>query len=78
MKLSRRSLLATTAAAAASAAVAAPAQAAPGGNRPLRTGFERLDAEGYASLRGQRIGIVTNPTGVTRDVRHIVDVMHAD
>ncbi|MGW2767705.1 exo-beta-N-acetylmuramidase NamZ family protein [Streptomyces sp. NPDC001275] len=78
MKLSRRSLLATTAAAAASGAVAAPAQAASEGNRPLRTGFERLDAEGYASLRGQRVGIVTNPTGITRDVRHIVDVMHAD
>ncbi|MGW3506791.1 exo-beta-N-acetylmuramidase NamZ family protein [Streptomyces sp. NPDC000994] len=78
MKLSRRSLLATTAAAAASGAVAAPAQAASGGNRTLRTGFERLDAEGYASLRGQRVGIVTNPTGITRDVRHIVDVMHAD
>ncbi|MEU3348165.1 DUF1343 domain-containing protein [Streptomyces sp. NPDC006700] len=78
MKLSRRSLLATTAAAAASGAVAGPARAAPGGNRPLRTGFERLDAEGHASLRGQRVGVVTNPTGVTRDVRHIVDVMHAD
>ncbi|MGW5125186.1 exo-beta-N-acetylmuramidase NamZ family protein [Streptomyces sp. NPDC004069] len=78
MKLSRRSLLATTAAAAATGAMAAPAQAAPGGNSPLRTGFERLDAGGYASLRGQRVGVVTNPTGVTRDVRHIVDVMHAD
>ncbi|MYR58577.1 DUF1343 domain-containing protein, partial [Streptomyces sp. SID625] len=44
----------------------------------LRTGFERLAADGYASLAGQRVGVVTNPTGVTRDVRHIVDVMHAD
>ncbi|MEV5988951.1 DUF1343 domain-containing protein [Streptomyces sp. NPDC052051] len=80
MKLSRRSLLATTAAAvAAGAAPVAEAQAAPekrGG--PLRTGFERLAADGYAPLAGQRVGVVTNPTGVTRDVRHIVDVMHAD
>ncbi|MFI8189026.1 exo-beta-N-acetylmuramidase NamZ domain-containing protein [Streptomyces sp. NPDC085946] len=76
MKLSRRSLLATTAAA---AVPAAPAQAAPrGGGRRLRTGFERLAAGGYAPLRGRRVGIVTNPTGVTRDVRHVVDVMHAD
>lgn len=78
MKLSRRSLLATTAAVAASGAAAVPAHADPGRGRPLRTGFERLAAEGYAPLRGQRVGIVTNPTGVTRDVRHIVDVMHAD
>ncbi|MEU0851333.1 DUF1343 domain-containing protein [Streptomyces flaveolus] len=81
MTLSRRNLLATTAAVAAtaSAAAAGPAQAAPsGGGRRLRTGFERLADDGYALLEGERVGIVTNPTGVTRDVRHIVDVMHAD
>ncbi|WP_177198713.1 exo-beta-N-acetylmuramidase NamZ family protein [Streptomyces colonosanans] len=79
MKLSRRSLLATTAAVAASTIPAAQAQAAPEGRgRPPSTGFERLAADGYALLDGQRVGIVTNPTGITRDVRHIVDVMHAD
>ncbi|MGW1931045.1 exo-beta-N-acetylmuramidase NamZ family protein [Streptomyces sp. NPDC001919] len=26
----------------------------------------------------ERVGVVTNPTGVTRDARHLVDVMHAD
>lgn len=90
MRLSRRHLLATTAAAmAVSAAPAqaapAPAQAAPAppaaapgrGRRPA-TGFERLAADGYALLDGQRVGVVTNPTGITRDARHIVDVMHAD
>ena len=78
MTLSRRSLFATTAAVAASTIPATQAQAAPGGGKPLRTGFERLAADGYAPLGGQRVGIVTNPTGITRDVRHIVDVMHAD
>ncbi|MGW2120342.1 exo-beta-N-acetylmuramidase NamZ family protein [Streptomyces sp. SM1] len=82
MKLSRRSLFATTTAAlAASAAPAAAASgpAAPrGGGRRLRTGFERLAADGYAPLDGQRVGVVTNPTGITRDARHIVDVMHED
>ncbi|MEU5363581.1 DUF1343 domain-containing protein [Streptomyces sp. NPDC005925] len=79
MNLSRRSLLATTAAVAASPGVlASAAHAAPEGGRPLRTGFERLVADGYAVLDGQRVGVVTNPTGITRDVRHIVDVMHAD
>ncbi|MFD9087361.1 exo-beta-N-acetylmuramidase NamZ domain-containing protein [Streptomyces prasinus] len=48
------------------------------GRRGLRTGFEQLAADGYAALDGERVGVVTNPTGITRDVRHIVDVMHAD
>ncbi|KAA6222796.1 DUF1343 domain-containing protein [Streptomyces albofaciens JCM 4342] len=49
------------------------------GPRPrVRTGFDRLAADGYALLSGRRTGVVTNPTGVTPDVRHIVDVMHAD
>jgi uncharacterized protein YbbC (DUF1343 family) len=81
MSLSRRTLLATTAAVAATTAATAagPAQAAPaGGGRRLRTGFERLADDGYALLDGERIGVVTNPTGITRDARHLVDVMHAD
>ncbi|MBG0856511.1 DUF1343 domain-containing protein [Streptomyces spinoverrucosus] len=76
MKLPRRTLLATTAAV---AVTATPATAASGGGpRRIRTGFERLAKDGYAALDGDRVGIVTNPTGITRDVRHIVDVMHAD
>ncbi|NGO13311.1 DUF1343 domain-containing protein [Streptomyces sp. HC44] len=86
MHLSRRNLLATTTAAAfstASSASAAPTKPRPApapaqkGQR-MRTGFERLAAAGYAPLAGDRVGLVTNPTGVARDVRHIVDVMHAD
>lgn len=50
-----------------------------GHGRPrVRTGFDRLAADGYRPLAGQRVGIVTNPTGITADVRHVVDVMHAD
>ncbi|MFK0254572.1 exo-beta-N-acetylmuramidase NamZ domain-containing protein [Streptomyces sp. NPDC090445] len=44
----------------------------------VRTGFEVLAAGGYAVLDGQRVGVVTNPTGVTADARHLVDVLHAD
>ncbi|MFD8739169.1 exo-beta-N-acetylmuramidase NamZ domain-containing protein [Streptomyces sp. NPDC059618] len=79
MRLSRRSLL--TAGTAAAALTPLPAAAAARAGEPrarLRTGFERLAADGYARLAGRRVGIVTNPTGVTRDVRHVVDVMHAD
>ncbi|MFJ6087334.1 exo-beta-N-acetylmuramidase NamZ domain-containing protein [Streptomyces sp. NPDC092369] len=81
MRPSRRALLAATTAAALTSS-APPASASPAvaasGRRPLRTGFERLAASGYTLLDGRRVGVVTNPTGVTRDVRHIVDVMHAD
>ncbi|WP_151774670.1 exo-beta-N-acetylmuramidase NamZ family protein [Streptomyces abyssomicinicus] len=88
MRVSRRGLLtAATAALSATAAGAAQAAGAPGppvpatppsGGRPLRTGFERLAADGYALLDGDKVGVVTNPTGITRDTTHIVDVMHAD
>ncbi|MGP4087733.1 exo-beta-N-acetylmuramidase NamZ family protein [Streptomyces sp. KR55] len=75
MRLSRRSLLA---AATVTASLSTPAAAAPDRHKHIRTGFENLAANAYAQLSGQRTGIVTNPTGITRDVRHIVDVMHAD
>ncbi|MFF4426167.1 exo-beta-N-acetylmuramidase NamZ domain-containing protein [Streptomyces sp. NPDC001549] len=42
------------------------------------TGFERLAADGYAALAGQKVGVVTNPTGIAADARHLVDVLHAD
>ncbi|MEU6353503.1 DUF1343 domain-containing protein [Streptomyces sp. NPDC047072] len=74
MRLSRRALLAATTAA-ASLTSAPPAAAKP---HRFRTGFENLAASGYTRLSNQKVGIVTNPTGVTRDVRHIVDVMHKD
>lgn len=82
MSLSRRSLLAVTGAvgaAAATTAVQAPTAAAAEQGRPrVRTGFDRLAADGYRLLDGERVGVVTNPTGITAEVRHIVDVMHAD
>ncbi|MGW4747794.1 exo-beta-N-acetylmuramidase NamZ family protein [Streptomyces sp. NPDC004290] len=78
MSVSRRSLLAAGGALGAVAATGASPAAAAAGHGRVRTGFERLAADGYALLAGERIGIVTNPTGVTPDARHLVDVMHAD
>ncbi|MCL7428790.1 exo-beta-N-acetylmuramidase NamZ domain-containing protein [Streptomyces sp. YS415] len=78
MRFTRRTLLAATPALAATAATTTTAAAADTGGRRLHTGFERLVADGYSVLDGQRVGIVTNPTGITREARHIVDVMHAD
>ncbi|MCZ0990017.1 exo-beta-N-acetylmuramidase NamZ family protein [Streptomyces diastatochromogenes] len=70
MRLSRRSLLAS--------ATMAAVPVTPQHREQLHIGFEKLAADGYSALSGQRIGIVTNPTGITRDASHIVDVMHKD
>ncbi|WP_030981581.1 exo-beta-N-acetylmuramidase NamZ domain-containing protein [Streptomyces sp. NRRL WC-3744] len=70
MHLSRRTLLAS--------ATTAALPATPPHQEHLRTGFERLAANGYSLLSGQKVGVVTNPTGITRDAQHIVDVMHRD
>ncbi|GAA2302903.1 DUF1343 domain-containing protein [Streptomyces hawaiiensis] len=75
MRPSRRAVITTATAAAVSATSTASAAER---RRRLRTGFERLAQDGYTLLDGQKVGIVTNPTGITRDARHIVDVMHAD
>ncbi|MFJ8491892.1 exo-beta-N-acetylmuramidase NamZ domain-containing protein [Streptomyces sp. NPDC094038] len=75
MRLSRRALL--TAATATASITTMPAPTADARDH-LTTGFDRLAADGYALLATQKVGIVTNPTGITPDARHIVDVMHAD
>ncbi len=57
-------------------ALHAPVAAATGGrDRRVRTGVEELIASRYDVLRGQRVGMVTNPTGVLPDLTHEVDVM---
>jgi uncharacterized protein YbbC (DUF1343 family) len=43
----------------------------------VRTGIEMLMEDRYAPLRGQKVGIITNPTGILPDLRHEVDVMAA-
>lgn len=40
----------------------------------VRTGLDALEAEGFASLKGKRVGVITNRTGVDRKGRGIVDV----
>ncbi|KOU22168.1 hypothetical protein ADK52_22080 [Streptomyces sp. WM6372] len=59
------------------AAAPAPGPAPATGDR-VRTGFEQLAADGYEVLAGRRVGVVTNPTGITADARHLVDVLHED
>ncbi|WP_338012178.1 DUF1343 domain-containing protein [Paenibacillus beijingensis] len=40
----------------------------------VRAGIDRLAACGHPYLKGRRIGLVTNPTGITADFRTSVDV----
>ena len=43
----------------------------------VTTGAERQADAGWSELRGQRVGVITNPTGILRNRRSIVDEMVA-
>uniref|UniRef100_UPI003A4D8B0C exo-beta-N-acetylmuramidase NamZ family protein n=1 Tax=Micromonospora sp. SL4-19 TaxID=3399129 RepID=UPI003A4D8B0C len=78
--MERRRFLAGAGAVAAGAVAAtapgAPGQAVPGIRR-VATGLDMLVDSGFAALAGQRVGVVSNPTGVDSAYRHLVDLMHA-
>ena len=40
------------------------------------TGIDVLQEEGFAPLLGKRVGLVTNPSGVNRNVRSTIDIFH--
>ncbi|WHT23430.1 DUF1343 domain-containing protein [Crossiella sp. CA-258035] len=47
-----------------------------GGRGRVRTGADRLADNDFAQLKGRRVGVVTNPTGVLSDgLGHLVDAM---
>jgi uncharacterized protein YbbC (DUF1343 family) len=56
----------------AASAATGPSPAA--GGRVL-TGIEVLDRDGYELVRGQRVGLISNPTGIVPDLRHEIDVV---
>ena len=41
----------------------------------VRSGVDVLESSGFAALKGKRIGLLTNPTGVTRDGRTTASVL---
>jgi len=43
----------------------------------VRPGIDVLIEQGFQPLLGQRVGLITNPTGVTGDLRSTIDVLHA-
>ncbi len=69
--------IAVAGAAAPLASLGGTATAAEAYKSGLRTGFENLQAGGYRELKGQKVGIVANPSAIVRDLTHEVDVMHA-
>ncbi|MEE6260067.1 exo-beta-N-acetylmuramidase NamZ family protein [Plantactinospora sonchi] len=50
----------------------------PGGGpgRRVATGLDVLVGSGFDALSGQRVGVLSNPTGVDATYRHLVDLMH--
>lgn len=43
----------------------------------VRTGIEVLREQGFDILRGKRVGLITNPTGVDRTLRSTIDILAA-
>jgi uncharacterized protein YbbC (DUF1343 family) len=43
----------------------------------VRTGLDVLSRDGFAPLRGKRVGLVTNHTGRSRDGTHLIDLAAA-
>jgi uncharacterized protein YbbC (DUF1343 family) len=44
--------------------------------RPVRCGIDVLALQGFAPLKGKRVGLVTNHTGLTRDGVPTIDALH--
>ncbi|GAA1584299.1 MULTISPECIES: exo-beta-N-acetylmuramidase NamZ family protein [Kribbella] len=74
--MKRRSLLAGAGALAAAPLIDVPAAQAVS-NRKVQTGAEVLANDGWRALAGQKVGVISNPTGILPDLQHIVDTMHA-
>jgi uncharacterized protein YbbC (DUF1343 family) len=43
----------------------------------VKPGIDVLIEQDFAPLRGKRVGLITNPTGVTRDLRSTIDILDA-
>jgi uncharacterized protein YbbC (DUF1343 family) len=76
--------VATTAAAVVPGAIGArhtesgaPKASAGSSGPAVETGFGRFAADGYQLVAGKKFGIIANPTSITDDLTHEVDLMHA-
>ena len=39
-------------------------------------GVEMLARQGFEPLKGKRVGLITNPTGVDRNLKSTIDILH--
>lgn len=74
--MKRRSLLAGAGVLAAAPLIDVPAASATSHGK-MMTGAEVLAKGGWRALAGQKVGVISNPTGILSDFTHIVDTMHA-
>jgi uncharacterized protein YbbC (DUF1343 family) len=44
-------------------------------DRIVKTGIDVLQESGFALLEGKRVGLITNPTGVDRNLRSTIDIL---
>ncbi|MET7277591.1 DUF1343 domain-containing protein [Kribbella sp. NPDC005582] len=78
--MKRRTLFAGAGVIAAAPLLDAPtalAHGGGGGGRKVMTGAEVLAKDDWKALAGQKVGVISNPTGILPDLNHVVDVMHA-
>ena len=45
-------------------------------NDGVRPGVETLIEQSFSAIAGKRVGLITNPTGVARDLRSTIDILH--
>lgn len=58
-----------------SVALLCACQAADASDRIVRTGIEVLQKRGFEGLKGKRVGLVTNPSGVDRYLNSTIDIL---
>ncbi len=46
------------------------------GARSVKSGLEILGESGFTLLKGEKVGLITNPTGIDRNLRSTVDIFH--
>jgi len=44
--------------------------------QPVETGLEMLAKSNFEMLKGKRVGLITNPTGVDRNLRSAIDILY--
>ena len=42
----------------------------------VKPGIETLRDNGFELLKGKRVGLITNPTGVDNDLKSTIDILH--